>query len=195
MRSFSQGKRRSVARGRCGPGIQPRKKQGSGRRRRRDKRKAPLAASISRDASGSRAVADPVHVRKHLAREPGGPGLARSRWSGGTRREVQGRTPTVNELRESHSTVVPMKSPNKVGQPTAEGVEGRGLAKGNLPQQNAPRIQRRTGAPSALEWVRQAAVRDRKMRFTALLHHVCDLETLRAAYFRLKREAAAGVDE
>jgi len=32
------------------------------------------------------------------------------------------------------------------------------------------------------------------MRFTALLHHVCDLETLRAAYFSLKREAAAGVD-
>ena len=87
-----------------------------------------------------------------------------------------------------------MKSPNKVGQPTAEGVEGRGLAKGNLPQQNAPRIQSRQGALSALERVRQAAVRDRKMRFTALLHHVCDLETLRAAYFSLKREAAAGVD-
>ena len=64
----------------------------------------------------------------------------------------------MNELRESHSPVVPMKSPNKVGQPTAEEVEGRGLAKGNLPQQNAPRIQRRTGAPSALERVRLVAV-------------------------------------
>jgi group II intron reverse transcriptase/maturase len=32
------------------------------------------------------------------------------------------------------------------------------------------------------------------MRFTALLHHVYDLQTLRAAYLSLKREAAAGVD-
>jgi group II intron reverse transcriptase/maturase len=32
------------------------------------------------------------------------------------------------------------------------------------------------------------------MRFTALLHHVYNLDTLREAYFRLKREAAPGVD-
>jgi RNA-directed DNA polymerase len=32
------------------------------------------------------------------------------------------------------------------------------------------------------------------MRFTALLHHIYDLETLRAAYLGLKREAAPGVD-
>jgi RNA-directed DNA polymerase len=32
------------------------------------------------------------------------------------------------------------------------------------------------------------------MRFTALLHHIYDRERLRAAYFSLKREAAAGVD-
>ena len=36
--------------------------------------------------------------------------------------------------------------------------------------------------------------RDRKLRFTALLHHVYNLEMLREAYFRLKREAAPGVD-
>ena len=32
------------------------------------------------------------------------------------------------------------------------------------------------------------------MRFTALLHHIYNLETLRWAYFSLKREAAPGVD-
>jgi retron-type reverse transcriptase len=32
------------------------------------------------------------------------------------------------------------------------------------------------------------------LRFTALLHHIYNLETLRLAYFSLKREAAAGVD-
>jgi group II intron reverse transcriptase/maturase len=73
-------------------------------------------------------------------------------------------------------------------------MEGRGLAKGNLPQQNASRTPSRSNAPSALERVRQAAGKDRKLRFTALLHHIYNLETLRMAYFRLKKEAAPGVD-
>jgi len=69
-----------------------------------------------------------------------------------------------------------------------------GLTKGNLPQQNASRIQSRIDAPSALEQVRQAARKDKKLRFTALLHHIYNLETLRMAYFSLKKEAAPGVD-
>ncbi len=100
----------------------------------------------------------------------------------------------MNGHRKSDSPTVPMKSPNKAGQPAAEEMEGRGLAKGNPRQQNAPRTQRRQGAHSALERVRLAATRDRRMRFTALLHHIYELETLRAAYLSLKREAAAGVD-
>jgi len=95
---------------------------------------------------------------------------------------------------KSDSPVVPEKSPNKAGQPAAEGMEGRGLAKGNLPQQNASRTPSRKDAPSKLERVRQAAEKDKKLRFTALLHHIYKLETLRMAYFRLKREAAPGVD-
>ena len=89
---------------------------------------------------------------------------------------------------------VPGKSPNKAGQPAAEGMEGRGLAKGNQPQQNASRTPSREDAPSALERVRQAASKDKKLRFTALLHHIYNLETLRMAYFRLKKEAAPSVD-
>jgi group II intron reverse transcriptase/maturase len=73
-------------------------------------------------------------------------------------------------------------------------VEGRGLAKGNTLEQNAPRTQGRAGALSALERIRQAAQRDRQQQFTALLHHVYDLNRLRQAYFALKRDAAAGVD-
>jgi retron-type reverse transcriptase len=87
-----------------------------------------------------------------------------------------------------------MKSSNKAGPPAAEGMEGSGLAKGNPRQPNAPRTPSRDGAPSALERVRQAARRDRKQRFTALLHHVYDLTRLRAAYVSLKKEAAPGVD-
>ena len=96
--------------------------------------------------------------------------------------------------RKSDRPIVPAKPLNNAGQPVAEGVEGRGLAKGNLQQQNASRTQGRKSVRSALERVRQAAKKDRKMRFTALMHHVYELDTLREAYFRLKREAAPGVD-
>src|SRR3989454_6901045 len=95
---------------------------------------------------------------------------------------------------KSDRPTVPGKSPNNAGQPAAEGMEGKGLAKGNLPQQNASRIQSRRDAPSALERVRQAAGKDKKLRFTALLHHIYNPETLRTAYFSLKKEAAPGVD-
>ena len=100
----------------------------------------------------------------------------------------------MNEHRKSDGPAVPLKSPNNAGQPATEAMEGRGSAKGNPPQQNAPRTPSRQGAHSALERVRLAAARDRRMRFTALLHHIYDLHTLRSAYLALKREAAAGVD-
>jgi len=100
----------------------------------------------------------------------------------------------MNEQGKSDRPVVPLKSPNKAGRPAAEGMEGRGLAKGNLPEQNALRTQSRMSVHSALERVRQAARKDRTMRFTALLHHVYSLDTLRTAYFSLKKEAAPGVD-
>ena len=62
----------------------------------------------------------------------------------------------MNEPRESHSPIVPMKSPNKAGQPAAEEVEGRGLAKGNLPSKTHLRTQRRPGVHNALVRVRWA---------------------------------------
>jgi len=95
---------------------------------------------------------------------------------------------------KSDRPVVPEKSSNNAGPPATEGIEGRGLAKGNLRQQNASRTPSRNDAPSALERVRQAAKQDRKLRFTALLHHIYNLETLRLAYFSLKKEASPGVD-
>jgi len=100
----------------------------------------------------------------------------------------------MNERGKSDSPVVPGKPPNNAPERAAEAVEGRGLAKGNPPEQNAPRTLGRTGALSALERVRQAAQQDRQQRFTALLHHVYDPKRLRQAYFALKRDAAAGVD-
>src|SRR6266705_5759596 len=100
----------------------------------------------------------------------------------------------MNEHGKSDRPVVPAKSPNKAGQPAAEGTEGSGLTKGNLQQQNASRTPSRTDAPSALERVRQAASKDKETRFTSLLHHIYNRATLRKAYFYLKKEAAPGVD-
>jgi len=64
-----------------------------------------------------------------------------------------------------------------------------------------PRTQPRGGTydepsslQSALERIRQAASRDKKLRFTGLWHHVYQVDRLREAYFSLKRGAAPGVD-
>ena len=100
----------------------------------------------------------------------------------------------MNEQGKPDRPAVPEKSSNKTGQPEAEEMEGRGLTKGNLPQQNASRTRRRMDALSALKRVRQAAVKNKKLRFTALLHHIYNPETLRTAYLCLKKAAASGVD-
>jgi len=51
---------------------------------------------------------------------------------------------------KSDRPVVPEKSPNNAGQLAAEGMEGSGLAKGNLPQQNASR--HRAGRTRRVRW-------------------------------------------
>ena len=100
----------------------------------------------------------------------------------------------MNEDGKSDGPTVPTKQPNKASLGVAEVVEGRGPTEGNVVQQNTSRTQRRTSdVPSALDRVRQAARRDRKARFTALLHHVT-LDRLRSAFEALQRGAAAGVD-
>jgi len=99
----------------------------------------------------------------------------------------------MNDDGQSDSPVVPAKPANKAARAAAEPVEERGLAKGNT--ESAARSGHRAGkrAPRALDRVRQVAKRDKEARFTALLHHV-NVESLRAAYWRLRRQAAPGQD-
>jgi RNA-directed DNA polymerase len=73
-------------------------------------------------------------------------------------------------------------------------MEGRGRTKGNRLEGNTLRTLGRDGVHSALERVRQVAREDKKQRFTALLHHVYDIDRLRTAFLAIKRDAAAGVD-
>ena len=99
----------------------------------------------------------------------------------------------MNEHGKSDNPIVPGKLPNKAEMAT-EAMEGRGLAKGNRSEQNALRTQGRAGVHRALGRIRQAAGKDRKQQFTALYHHVYNVDMLRESYYALKREAAAGVD-
>ena len=94
---------------------------------------------------------------------------------------------------ESYSGVVPAKQPNKSGRPPAEAVEGRPLTKENTQQPNPYRTPSRESGPSGLERVREAAKREGKLKFTALLHHV-SIDLLRESYYSLKKQAAPGVD-
>jgi len=74
-----------------------------------------------------------------------------------------------------------------------EGMEGRGRPGRILLEEARDRTQSRAALPPNLQRVNEAAKRDRKARFTALLHHV-DVAALRRAFRRLRRSASAGVD-
>src|ERR1700730_7072818 len=99
------------------------------------------------------------------------------------------------EAGKSYSRVVPKKVSNKAWRRAAEGLEGRRLAEWNSPQAIMLRTQGREGVQTALGRVRQAAERQKGgARFTALLHHIYAIDTLRAAFHSLERDAAPGVD-
>jgi hypothetical protein len=94
---------------------------------------------------------------------------------------------------ESDGRTVPAKCPNKGEQAPAESMEGRRPTKENIGQATPPRTQSRTSELRDLHGVREVAGRDKRTRFTALLHHVTT-ELLRDSYYALKRDAAPGVD-
>lgn len=94
---------------------------------------------------------------------------------------------------KSDPAIVAEKPTNKAGRPAAEPVEQRAGTEGNADQQSKRRAQDRESLSQALERIRQAARHRKKERFTSLLHHIT-VDLLRAAFFALKRTAAAGVD-
>ena len=83
--------------------------------------------------------------------------------------------PSVGNDEKSDALIVPMNDPNKGGgstPPLAEGREGRGATKGNNEHPPATRTQSRTSASTRLDAIRELARRNRKTRFTALMHQV-----------------------
>jgi RNA-directed DNA polymerase len=94
---------------------------------------------------------------------------------------------------ESDERVVPAKRSNKGEQSPAESVEGSRSTKGNAEETYTRRTPGRESVSQGLGGVREAARRDKKQKFTALLHHVT-VDLLRDSYYSLKRKAAPGVD-
>lgn len=114
--------------------------------------------------------------------------------SAGRAGKANGRTPAMNVTRESDTLVVPAKSPNEAAPAAKEAMEGRSVVKGSTCQQNMSRTQcRQNDMQSALERVRQAAIRDKGARFTSIFHHL-SIERLRQSFDALKKKASPGVD-
>ena len=94
---------------------------------------------------------------------------------------------------ESHNGIVPTKRSNAGQGGPKEIAKGRPLTKENAVEPNPCWTQSQESGPSGLDRVRQAAQRDKQLRFTALLHHVT-IDLLRSRCYGLQRQAAAGVD-
>ena len=72
-------------------------------------------------------------------------------------------------------------------------MEGRLSTEGNSPQTATSLTQSGIDVTPGLQRVRELARRDKKVRFTTLLHHI-DVLRLRRSFESLKREAAPGSD-
>jgi len=89
---------------------------------------------------------------------------------------------------------VAKKRANKAAPAAAELVERRGGAKENAELQSTVRTQSREAVSRAQARIREAVIRNKQDKLTALLHHI-NIDVLRASFFGLKKTAAPGVDE
>jgi RNA-directed DNA polymerase len=99
----------------------------------------------------------------------------------------------MHDPEKSDSGIVATKPTNEAWRLAEEPAEPRPGTKGSADQQSTHRTQSRVRVTQALDRVREAARRRKKGQFTALLHHI-DADTLRTAFYALKRKAAPGVD-
>jgi len=102
----------------------------------------------------------------------------------------------MNDCGKSDKPIVPEKGANKgdAMHSSAERLEGRGLAKENPGEQTRFWTQGQIDLHDALGRIRKAAKEDKGQRFTALWHHVYNVNRLRQAYLGIKRDASPGVD-
>jgi RNA-directed DNA polymerase len=128
-----------------------------------------------------------MHENRETSEMPAGK-PATGRWG-----KVTNHKPHSHVSEGTDSGVVPVKHLNKVGQPTAEGVEGRSLTEENTFQSSTPPTQSGECVSQGLAGVRRVAQARKGEKFTALLHHDTT-GLLRDSFYALKRQAAPGVD-
>jgi RNA-directed DNA polymerase len=116
-------------------------------------------------------------------------------WSSdqGRSAKAMNRTAGMHALEKSDCAVVPVKQPNKGGQPSAEAVEGRAQTKENIVPSHMHPTQSGKRMSQGLDGVRKAAKERKQERFTALLHHL-SIELLRDSFYALQRKASPGID-
>ncbi len=100
--------------------------------------------------------------------------------------------PDMHDTGKSDDGIVPGKSSNN-GRRPAEAMEGRPSTEGNSVQTATSPTQSGTDVSPGLQRVREVARKDKKARFTALLHHI-DVPLLTQSFYSLKSEAAPGSD-
>ena len=100
----------------------------------------------------------------------------------------------MSAMEKSDLPEVAEKRANKAASAAAEPVERRGGAKENAELQSTVRTQSREAVSQAQARIREAVIRNRQDKLTALLHHL-NIDVLRASFFGLKKTAAPGVDE
>jgi group II intron reverse transcriptase/maturase len=101
----------------------------------------------------------------------------------------------MHAAEQSDIGIVPKKGPNKTAShAVAEVLEERLVTKGNSGKSSATCTRRQEKALNGLDRIREAAARDRSLRFTNLMHHITT-ELLREAYYALRRDAAVGMDD
>ena len=116
--------------------------------------------------------------------------------------KVKSRTSHMDAVRESYNPIVPSKQANEGPQSRLscdrrpeESAQGRGLAKGKAAQSPTTGTQSSGEKVSrGLVGIREAAERNRQLKFTALLHHIT-VPRLAEGFKQLKRDAAPGIDD
>jgi hypothetical protein len=138
-------------------------------------------------------VAGPTHAGKLDAREPGDPGAARRpEKAAGRRGNPQGHALHVRrrEVGLPRSTCERSEQGRPLRGEPAEEPEGRRRIRENAINEHTDRIT--ITASRGLQGVREAAQKDKGLRFTTLLHHVNE-KLLLDSFLQLKKQAAPGV--
>ena len=167
----------------------------SGGRPPRDMGKAIWPAASTRVTGHARGVEDPCMYgnswrgNREISALPGGDDAPAGRPA-----KVINHKAGMDGAEKSDRCIVPKKPANKGDEHPAESAEGRRRVKGNARQTPTPRTQGREDVSDGLQRVREAARRDKRAKFTALLHHVT-IERLRSSFGRIRRDAVAGIDE